>query len=348
MTPPLRVLQNRIDHLLLRHGYRLVCLKPGEERYFRASHDARVPLPAGADQELSPDNPRLIDLQRRYRALRLPVCAHSQWTQRFVSRSVDLRYFRGDNAYVWQLREAGFDAELRFYLSTEYVEQHDPRGLLQTLGEDGQFGCWTFGFHNRPAISRDLLESILEIYFLERHLGVCSSAGSQVLDIGAGYGRLAHRLLQAAPISAYYCVDAIAESTFVCEYYLRHRGCLDRARVVALDRVDADLPRTLDLAINVHSFSEMPVAAIDWWLRLISERGVRHLMIVPNDGDRFLSMEEGRVRRDFLPLLGNYGFALKAEEPLYGDPDLQRFQRMQNRMYLFERGAHAMCAGAAP
>ena len=53
-----------------------------------------------------------------------------------------------------------------------------------------------------------------------------------MLDIGAGYGRLAHRMSAAFPqLEDYCCVDAVPESTFLSEYYLRHRGCTPPARV---------------------------------------------------------------------------------------------------------------------
>ncbi len=79
-----------------------------------------------------------------------------------------------------------------------------------------------------------------ELCFLERELGLRERERFSVLDIGAGYGRLAHRMAaaHAERLADYCCVDAVPESTFVSEYYLRHRGVAPPARVVEprLDR----------------------------------------------------------------------------------------------------------------
>ena len=86
--------------------------------------------------------------------------------------------------------------------------------LGDKLVEDDYFGNITFDIDGK-LVSRDLLDSLVEIYFLDRHLGLASAApGLTVLDIGAGYGRLAHRILSALPSATrYLCSDAIAEST---------------------------------------------------------------------------------------------------------------------------------------
>jgi 2-polyprenyl-3-methyl-5-hydroxy-6-metoxy-1,4-benzoquinol methylase len=66
------------------------------------------------------------------------------------------------------------------------------------LEEDDDFGAEVFDFHGK-VVSRDLLDSIIEINFLDRHLGFSSRRAVNVLDIGAGYGRLAHRMATAFP-----------------------------------------------------------------------------------------------------------------------------------------------------
>jgi hypothetical protein len=175
----------------------------------------------------------------------------------------DLRAFRADNAYVWQLRHMRTNTRLRYYLYAREIQRVDAHGWFERLGEDGMFGAVAFDFASLPTVSRDLLDSVNELTFLDRHLGVVAHEGLQVLDIGAGYGRLAHRAMMALPkLGSWYCIDAIPESTFLCEYYLAFRGCLDRTAVVALDEID-DLLHTqrFDLAVNVHSFSEMTAEA---------------------------------------------------------------------------------------
>ena len=90
-----------------------------------------------------------------------------------------------------------------------------------------------------------------------------------MLDIGAGYGRLAHRMVSALPgVERYLCTDAVAVSTFVSDYYLRFRG-MEKALAIPLDVIDNSLrDYPVDLAINIHSFSECQTRAIEWWIRL--------------------------------------------------------------------------------
>src|SRR3546814_16107320 len=74
--------------------------------------------------------------------------------------------------------------------------------------EDGLFGCWTQRFPGHPRCSRDLLDSVNELSFLDRHLSIRGRDGLRILDLGAGYGRLAHRAPAAFPgIADNCCVE---------------------------------------------------------------------------------------------------------------------------------------------
>ena len=140
-------------------------------------------------------------------------------------------------------------------------------------------------------------------------------AGFRVLDIGAGYGRLAYRMVSALPgIERFFCTDAVAVSTFVSDYYLRFRG-LEKALVIPLDEIDNTLrDHPVDLAINIHSFSECRTQAIEWWARLLSKHRVKNLMVAPNgEGERLLTNDG----HDFLPLLERYGYRTVLREPQF-------------------------------
>lgn len=307
-------------------------------------------LPEGAADYLRPDNPRLVELQKRYKALRHPAAGGSQWSDEFVGQAIDLRYFRGDNAYVYQLR--GGNTELHFLLTAYYTRTIDELGLLERLAEDDLFGVYVFDFNNGRAVSRDLLDSINEIYFLERALGVTSRPGLNVLDIGAGYGRLAHRMTAALPNVRMFCVDAVATSTFVSEYYLRFRGAGERAQVLPLDEMEARLAgQPIDLAVNVHSFSEVPHSSIKWWVGFLARLGVRHFMVVPNPfehgGTKLESMEADGSRLDYLPLLREAGYRRAVAEPKYLDREVQRYGISPTTCYLFELDAGARDAAGA-
>lgn len=330
-----------LQRVLRRAGYRLVPLTAEELRYTQTSYDPAGPVPADAAEILRDDHPRLQELRRRYAALNCPACVHVQWRDQWVARSVNLRYFRGDNAYIWQYRQAVSSVELKTYCVLRYLEDRDRRGLLRLLKEDGAFGCWTFRFHGRGPVSRDLLDSINEIDFLDQHLGLFERKSLRVLDIGAGYGRLAHRMCEAVPaVTRYSCVDAIPQSTFLCEYYLRFRGVGARAEVIPLDEFEVRTSAgDYDLAVNVHSFSECTIGAIEWWIGQLIRLRVPYLFIVPNDADRLLSTEGGGVGIDFAPLLERAGYELCVCRPIYDDPDLPRLIGNSDHFFLFRNPA---------
>lgn len=278
-------------------------------------------LPNDALKYLKPDNPKLINLQQRYRAFDSDVTKPLVWTDHHV-RTEDIAYFRGDNAWVWQVRGGKNANILAYAISAYYLRSIDRFGLLEKLPEDNSFGNFTYQIGGRQ-VSRDLLDSVAEIYFLDRHLGLGSREGFRVLDIGAGYGRLAHRMTALTGIERYYCTDAVAVSTFVSDYYLRFRDAT-KAVVIPLDEIENTLrSHPVDLAINIHSFPECQTKAIEWWVRLLSKYHVKNLMVVPNGsngGGEPLITSDGH---DFLPILERYGYRVVVREPKFLDPVVQ-------------------------
>jgi hypothetical protein len=117
-------------------------------------------LPDDAARYLKPDNPKLIELQQRYRAFDSDVTTPLVWTDRHV-RPEDITYFRGDNAWVWQVRGKNSNV-LGYALSLYYLKSIDRLRLLDKLVEDNSFGNFTFTVAGRQ-VSRDLLDSIAEI-----------------------------------------------------------------------------------------------------------------------------------------------------------------------------------------
>jgi len=317
----------------------LVRLTPEDRRYLTSLYDDSVPLPPGAAQALSADSPRLRDLRDRYAALDLPVLTASRWNSGAVESFLDLRYFRGETLITWHYRELPRISELKYFVYVRYMLERDPLGLLEKLNEDGAFGCWTFDYPGYGRFSRDLLESVNEISFLERQLSLSERDQIRVLDIGAGYGRLAHRMTSAFPqVTDYCCVDAIAESTFVSEYYLRERGCAPPARVLGLDRIEDELePGAFDVAVNVHSFPECTYEAIEWWMSLVERLEIPHLFVIPNEPTEFLSLEPDGTRRDFMPLIEGAGYRLVRREPVIEDEAARRLLQLDDHFHLFER-----------
>jgi len=230
---------------------------------------------------------------------------------------VSLSSFRADNAYIWQSREIKFNPLISYAFTAYYVKDIDALGLMDKLDEDGSFGALTFTMDNGKTLSRDLLDSIWEINFLERHLKLSNMPSITLLDIGAGYGRLAYRLARSLPnLKIVLCADAVPESTFLCQYYLNYRGVSDRAKAVPLDTIEEALPNSIDIVTNIHSFQECTFESISWWLDLISRRKIKYFMLA-HYKDELHSKEPDGTARNFRPLLEMKGFELLSKESVY-------------------------------
>lgn len=330
-------LKRGLDAALARRGFERIASRlvyPWQRKPIDLPSHSGAPLPPGAAAVLRADHPRLLELARAYRELASPLAQDPVWTEDLLA-TADLQQFRGDNPYVFQLRGRNFH-ELGYavsYYCARRVAEVDRLGLLDRLEEDGLFGVHTFAIDGRR-ISRDLLDSALELAFLERHLGISRGPVRTVLDIGAGYGRLAHRAATAfAETVRWLCTDAIATSTFLCEYYLGFRGVAGQAgsptRVVPLTELESTIaPGEVDIAVNIHSFSECSPAAIEAWLAFLARKRIGHLMIVPNavassgvDGVTLLT----NAGQDFSVTVRRHGFRLVANEPKYADPVVQEY-----------------------
>lgn len=324
-----------LDRALASGGFQLSRLPPPEPKVLV---DRTVALPPGAADRLRPDHPRLRELCDAYGALDWPVVTHSRWRPDFYEHWLDLRYFRGDNAYIWHYRDGEELSRLRFFVYLTYVEGLDGGDLLSRLEEDGAFGCFTYAFAGHRTCSRDLLDSVCELAFLDRHLAVTTTSDLRLLDIGAGYGRLAHRTITAAKdLADYCCVDAVPHSTFLSEYYLEARGVTPPGRVVALPDVPDLAPGSFDLALNVHSFSECTLDAIRWWVDQLVRLDVPRIFIVPNEREGLQSLEPDGRRLDVLPLLEAAGYRLTVEEPAILDEGVRTLLALHDRHCLFER-----------
>jgi SAM-dependent methyltransferase len=302
----------------------------------RRGHSGRGVTPADRTA-LSATSPELQALHQRYAELRDIVGTSTVWLLGFITPE-DLLYFRGDNCYVWQFQDN--NTPEKYVLTYYYLKTIDTLGLLDVLTEDGDYGVFTFPTGdtdtdgNNRFVSRDLLDSVSELLFLERTLQISRMPGLKVLDIGAGYGRLAYRAVTAlSNIDTYFCIDAIPESTFISSYYLSRKGA-ERARVVPLDNQQDLDAGTIDLALNIHSFSECAIEAVDYWVSRCAELKVKYLFIVPNisGGEKAVRLVNGT---DFSPLLAQYGYQLCHVEPKYSNPELQKYGVSPKWYYLF-------------
>lgn len=289
------------------------------------------------DNRLRPDNPELQLLKERYAAFDKKATTPLFWSAEHITKD-DMRNFRGSDIYVSQ--DCGLNYGLMAMGLTYYqIRANDHLGLLDKLGEDPDFAARLFEIDGHT-VSRDLLDSITEINFLDREFGLTSMNSFSMLDIGAGYGRLAHRMAQALPnLRTYVCTDAVPESTFFCRHYVEHRGVQDKVGVIQLDEIERTLEATpIDLAVNIHSFSECSVDAISWWVALLARHKVPRLMIAPNqkfDGGQTLSVDDGH---EFLSVVNSHGYRLEKVSPKYHDPFLMKYGLDPGYFHVFTLG----------
>ncbi len=303
----------------------------------RRGHSGRGIAPADR-AALRATNPALVALCQRYAGLQNIIGTAPFWRPGYVAEQ-DLLYFRGDNCYVWQFQDN--NTPEKYVLTYLYLKTIDTLGLFDVLTEAGDYGVFMFPAGdtdkegNNRFVSRDLLDSVCELLFLERALQISRRPGLKVLDIGAGYGRLAYRAVTAlSNIDTYFCIDAIPESTFISRYYLSEKAA-ERTRVIAFDAQEDLVPGTIDLAVSIHSFSECAIEAVDYWLSRCAELKIEYLFIVPN-----MSGREGKAVRlmngtDISPLLAQRGYHLCHAEPKYQNPQVQKYGVSPKWYYLF-------------
>jgi hypothetical protein len=330
------VIKNVIDSLLHPFDLKLVRASHWKEWMEPVASSANVNraarLPERVETELSSNHPKLAELRRTYAGH--PAARHSVWNADYLREGLDLRYFRGDNVYVWQSRSLR-NLEIAYSLSTYYALAQDRMSLFERLSEDDFFGNHTFKLSEAHTVSRDLLDSILELNFLEEKLALTRVPGLKILDIGAGYGRLAHRAATAfGNLERFYCVDAVPESTFLCDYYVRFRGLDPKVSVVELPSVEQSLPADgIHLATNICSFSETTLASIIWWLSLVRRLRAKHLFIVTVFRS---STEEDGTRKDYFLEIEKAGYVLKHQQPKYLNPTVHKYGIYPADYYLFE------------
>lgn len=326
----------RVKQTAARAGYLVDRLDDDSRRYVTLTQNEDVALPPGAEETLQRDNPDLLALEQAYDALEIPATTHSQWRSSFLRKNLSMAWFRGDNAYVWQFRLLRTAADARTYLSLLDIESRDRLGLLKRIGDDGLFGAWTFTFGDRLPVSRDLLDSVNEISYLDARMGLSQVENLRVLDIGAGYGRLAHRMSEALPnLAAYDCIDGVAMSTFLCDYYTSFRE-LDKVRVVRLDEHEK-LADEYDLCVNIHSWAECSHEAVRWWLDRVAERNIPWLLIVPNNPPELLTTELDGSHESFHQDVLDRGYELADTRAMYESDELRELIDLHGRFYLFRR-----------
>jgi len=169
----------------------------------------------------------------------------------------------------------------------EYVHRRDRRGVLGQLDEPLLGHPVYIDYHGRR-VSEDLCNSVLELTAITEALGAGPPIRS-VIELGAGYGRVAWAFLSALPDVRYVVVD-IPPALAISERYLstlfadrpifgfRHFDTyseveqeLASAQIVFLTPNQLDLlpPQHADLFVNISSLHEMRPEQIEHYFAAI-------------------------------------------------------------------------------
>lgn len=233
--------------------------------------------------------------------------------------------FRTDNVFVWQKR--GYTKQ-NLEAAAEIAMHLDERKYLDLMFENGSFGVQTFSYNDK-VFSRDLIDSCIELNYLSKFF---PTGVKRIIDIGAGYGRFTYRALEVGFIEHAVCIDANPKATLVSNIFLDKEIARNKVNILGVDSV-ADLPKfTYDLAVNIHSFSEMSLQAVESWIRTIRELGVPWLFVVPNPPNLALN-----DKTSFEGTLRHYGFEVFSSRKKYGEHALESIAMHPSTFYLLRR-----------
>jgi putative sugar O-methyltransferase len=233
----------------------------------------------------------------------------------YIKKADDMT-FRGDNAYVWQCQLG--DDENVYVNYYKKIRAIDANQYLTKTKEDGSYGCLAFEFDNIK-ISRDLLDSIAELYYLKYIFPKLENM--TLLEIGAGYGRLCKRFGDCFPAAKYYITDAIAESTYFSKIYL---GNENKDKIINLPDIENKLPTlNVDIAVNIHSFPECNINDVEWWVRLLHKNRVKYIFYVPNNPNSTPEFMPNNDNKSILDIYTKYGYKVKDFTNIFNKLDIK-------------------------
>ena len=229
----------------------------------------------------------------------------------YIKNSFNMN-FRGENAYVWQCQLGdNKNIYIEYYKNLKII---DKEYFFKKTIEDGSYGCITFNIDD-ILISRDLLDSIIEIYFLHRHFPNLQKM--TLLEIGGGYGRLCKRFTDCFPSSNYFITDAIPESTYFSKIFL---GKNNEDKIIDLFDIEsrtADL--NIDIAINIHSFPECNISDIEWWIEFIHKKKIKYIFYIPNNPSSNPEYIPTNSGESILSIYKKYGYTVKIFKNMYNE-----------------------------
>lgn len=223
--------------------------------------------------------------------------------------------FRGENAYVWQ--EQLGDNKLTYQNYYNILKTIDTDDLFEKTFETGSFGCISYDM-DQIKISRDLLDSILEIYFLKHCFP--NIENMNILEIGAGYGRLCKRFTDCYTNSNYFITDGVPQSTYFSNLYLGKNN----KNVINLFDIEEKLKSMqIDIAINIHSFPECNINDVEWWVKLIHTNKIKYIFYVPNNPNSTPDYMPSNSGESILEIFKKYNYKVKYYRNMFSELKIQ-------------------------
>jgi putative sugar O-methyltransferase len=156
-------------------------------------------------------------------------------------------------------------------LLKHYVAQHDPRKLLERIGEP-MIGNPLAVDDDGTTVSQDICNSVHEFYSSTR-FGDPDREGFSVFDLGAGYGRVGYIFLKALPSCKYTVID-IPPALYVSQSYLS--AVFPEAKIFAFrpfasyDEIKDEFESARIRFIGAHQVKLLPDDAADLFLNISS------------------------------------------------------------------------------
>lgn len=175
-----------------------------------------------------------------------------------------------------------FFIEFYIILYCYYVKSIDSDNILESVREPNYGNPYSFNYINN-LISQDLLHSICEFYGATE--GFYEFNKGNILEIGAGYGRLATIFLNAIPSCKYTIVDIpislylsqnyltkcfASENTFKFRHFenfaeIENEFYNSKIRFLMPHQISLIPDKEFDLIINISSFHEMTPQQIEFY-----------------------------------------------------------------------------------
>lgn len=214
------------------------------------------------------------------------------------------------------------------------LAKRDRFGLLSKL-EEPPLGEGDTVSVNGRRVSIDLLQSIDEFYRIVEVSGWEQNDEVTFLEIGAGYGRLAHVVLAAMPNARYQIID-LPESLLLSQYYLTslfpgasallYPDSSERPDAWSSARIAFGLPHQLktlragsvDVVVNIYSFMEMSTPQVDAYFDAIEALDPR-LLFIKQHKHEVNFLEQSLLTTKGYPVRRSWKLAYDGTSGLYED-----------------------------